>query len=141
MTLSPGVTEYQRDGIRRMLRSVLAAPQHPGPCALVGHGLLVCALFQHQDRSGGAAVPPLFLPETPHLEPVAIPDDELPPLVTSLVDDLDSVALRAAFVRLSAALTRRYRGSVKGRRLLPSIRYPSPFAGQEGSSSCMMPAP
>jgi probable phosphoglycerate mutase len=37
---------------------------------------------------------PLFFSEAPYIEPVAIPDDELPVLVTSLLDDLESGSCR-----------------------------------------------
>ncbi|MFI6524729.1 hypothetical protein [Streptomyces uncialis] len=112
MTLSPGVTEYQRDGSAEctracsMLTGVLAAPQHPGPCVLVGHGLLVCvalpAAGSQRWRGRTAAV----LSRAPYPGPVAIPDDELSIVITGLVDDLDSVALRAAFGAVDASKSR-----------------------------------
>lgn len=85
----PGAAESQREGIRRMLTGVLAALEHPGPRVLVGHGLMVSVLLWHRDRPDGEPMP-LFFPEAPYVEPVAIPDDELPLLITSLLDDLDT---------------------------------------------------
>ncbi|MFD9404056.1 histidine phosphatase family protein [Streptomyces sp. NPDC060011] len=83
-----GGTESQRDGIRRMLTGVLAALEYPGPRVLVGHGLLVSVLLWHQSRSSKEAMP-LFFPEAPYVEPIAIPDDELPDWGTALLNDLD----------------------------------------------------
>ncbi|MBT2390669.1 histidine phosphatase family protein [Streptomyces sp. ISL-1] len=83
----PGGTESQRDGIRRMLKGLLAALEHPGPRVLVGHGLLVSVLLWHRNRSPNEAMP-LFFPEAPYVEPIAIPDDELPGWVTVLLSDL-----------------------------------------------------
>ncbi|MEJ8643619.1 histidine phosphatase family protein [Streptomyces sp. MS1.HAVA.3] len=85
----PGAAESQREGIRRMLSGVLAALEHPGPRVLVGHGLLVSVLLWHRHRSPDDPMP-LFFPEAPYVEPVAIPDDELPILITALLDDLDT---------------------------------------------------
>ncbi|WP_046777496.1 histidine phosphatase family protein [Streptomyces yangpuensis] len=85
----PGAAESQREGIRRMLSGVLAALEHPGPRVLVSHGLLVSVLLWHRDRSPDDPMP-LFFPEAPYVEPVAIPDDELPILITALLDDLDT---------------------------------------------------
>ncbi|MGW6880318.1 histidine phosphatase family protein [Streptomyces goshikiensis] len=85
----PGAAESQREGIRRMLSGVLATLEHPGPRVLVGHGLLVSVLLWHRDRSPDDPMP-LFFPEAPYVEPVAIPDDELPILITALLDDLDT---------------------------------------------------
>ncbi len=85
----PGAAESQRDGIRRMLTGVLAALENPGPRVLVGHGLLVSVMLWHRDRSADDPMP-LFFPEAPYVEPVAIPDDELPVLITTLLDDLDT---------------------------------------------------
>ncbi|MDJ0342629.1 histidine phosphatase family protein [Streptomyces sp. H10-C2] len=87
----PGATESQSEGIRRMLSGVFAALEHPGPRVLVGHGLLVSVLLWHQGRSANDRMP-LFFPEAPYVEPVAIPDDELPILITTLLDDLDASA-------------------------------------------------
>ncbi|MFI0540446.1 histidine phosphatase family protein [Streptomyces sp. WSLK1-3] len=83
-----GGTESQRDGIRRMLTGLLATLERPGPRVLVGHGLLASLLFWHQNRSLREAMP-LFFPEAPYVEPIAIPDDELPYWVTALMSDLD----------------------------------------------------
>ncbi|MFI6473981.1 histidine phosphatase family protein [Streptomyces sp. NPDC050516] len=91
----PGATESQREGIRRMLTGVLAALEHPGPRVLVGHGLLVSVLLWYRNHTGDEAMP-LFFPEAPCLGPVAIHDDELPILITALLDDLDSGILREA---------------------------------------------
>lgn len=84
----PGARESQREGIRRMLIGVLAALEHPGPRVLVGHGLLVSVLLWHRDRPAGEPMP-LFFPEAPYVEPIAIEDDELPLVITALLDDLD----------------------------------------------------
>lgn len=80
----PGGSESQREGIRRMLTGILAALDHPGPRVLVAHGLLVSVLLWHRERTSRDGMP-LFLPEAPHLEPVVIPDGELPALVASLM--------------------------------------------------------
>ncbi|MHB9759910.1 histidine phosphatase family protein [Streptomyces sp. BYX5S] len=82
-----GATESQRDGIRRMLTGLLDVLKHPGPRVLVGHGLLASVLLWHQIRSP-TEVMPLFFPEAPYVEPIAIPDDELPDWVTTLLSDL-----------------------------------------------------
>ncbi|MEV8307245.1 histidine phosphatase family protein [Streptomyces flavidovirens] len=91
----PGAAESQREGIRRMATGMLGALEHPGPRVLVGHGLLVSVLVWYQNRAATEALP-LFLPEAPHLEPIAISDDELPLLMTALLDDIDSGLLREA---------------------------------------------
>ncbi|MEU6990614.1 histidine phosphatase family protein [Streptomyces sp. NPDC046465] len=85
----PGGTESQRDGIHRMLTGVLAALEHPGPRVLVGHGLLVSALLWYRDRTQGEMMP-LFLPEAPYVEPIAIPDGELPKWGEGLLNDLET---------------------------------------------------
>ncbi|WP_327655881.1 histidine phosphatase family protein [Streptomyces sp. NBC_00483] len=89
----PGAVESQREGIRRMLTGVLAALEPPGPRVLVGHGLLLSVLHWHRNRATDEAMP-LFFPEAPYVEPLVLLDDELPLLVTELMDDLDSAALR-----------------------------------------------
>ncbi|RZU29884.1 putative phosphoglycerate mutase [Streptomyces sp. BK022] len=85
----PDASESQREGIRRMLTGLLSACEHPGPRVLVGHGLMVSVLLWYRERGEGEPMP-LFLPEAPYVEPIAIPDDELPVLITTLLDDLDS---------------------------------------------------
>ncbi|MEU9111193.1 histidine phosphatase family protein [Streptomyces sp. NPDC048483] len=85
----PGGTESQRDGIHRMLIGVLAALEHPGPRVLVGHGLLLSVLLWYRDRAEGEVMP-LFFPEAPYVEPIAIPDDELPKWVTALLNHLET---------------------------------------------------
>lgn len=85
----PGGTESQRDGIRRMLTGVLAALEHPGPRVLVGHGLLVSALLWYRERTQGAMMP-LFFPEAPYVEPIAIPDGELSKWGGVLLNDLEA---------------------------------------------------
>ncbi|MFJ2215026.1 histidine phosphatase family protein [Streptomyces sp. NPDC101062] len=82
-----GGTESQRDGLRRMLTGVLAALEYPGPRVLVGHGLLVSVLLWHRSRSPNEVMP-LFFPEAPYIEPIAIPDGELPDVVKELLSDL-----------------------------------------------------
>ncbi|WP_312871032.1 hypothetical protein [Streptomyces lonarensis] len=72
---------------------MLAALEHPGPRVLVGHGLLVSVLHWHGDRAAGESMP-LFFPEAPYIEPLAIGDDDLSLLVTELMDDLESATLR-----------------------------------------------
>ncbi|MFF9628757.1 histidine phosphatase family protein [Streptomyces fradiae] len=88
----PGGSESQREGIRRMLTGVLAALEHPGPRVLVAHGLLVSVLLWHRERTPDGAMP-LFFPEAPYIEPIAIPDDELPAFVGALMNDLDTGVL------------------------------------------------
>ncbi|MGI5470261.1 histidine phosphatase family protein [Streptomyces sp. CA-132043] len=83
-----GSAESQREGIRRMLTGVLAVLERPGPRVLVGHGLLVSVLLWHRSRTPNEAVP-LFFPEAPYVEPIGIPDHELPDWVESLLSDLD----------------------------------------------------
>ena len=85
----PDASESQREGIRRMLNGVLAACEHPGPRVLVGHGLMVSVLLWYRERPEGEPMP-LFLPEAPYVEPIALSDDELPVLITALLGDLDS---------------------------------------------------
>ncbi|MFE5597421.1 hypothetical protein [Streptomyces sp. NPDC056549] len=53
---------------------------------------------------------PLFFPEAPHAEPVAIPDDELPILITALLSDLDSGAGREVTGASDAAKLRISKG-------------------------------
>ncbi|MGA5879509.1 histidine phosphatase family protein [Streptomyces cellulosae] len=84
----PGSPESQSEGIRRMLAGVLAALDHPGPRVLVAHGLLVSVLLWHRTRAQGQAMP-LFFPEAPYVEPVAISDEELPELIGALINDLE----------------------------------------------------
>lgn len=88
-----------------MLTGVLAAPQHPGPCVLVGHGLLVCVAFGSRIAAVARPHRRCSFP-SPYPGPVVIPDDELSIVITGLVDDLDSVALRAAFGAADASKSR-----------------------------------
>ncbi|MEU2891511.1 histidine phosphatase family protein [Streptomyces albidoflavus] len=83
-----GGTESQREGIRRMLVGLLSALERPGPRVLVGHGLLISVLLWQQTRCSNEAMP-LFFPEAPYLDPIVIPDDELPDRLTALLGDLD----------------------------------------------------
>ncbi|SED43064.1 histidine phosphatase family protein [Streptomyces sp. 2314.4] len=89
----PGGTESQREGIHRMLTGVLAALEHPGPRVLVGHGLLLSVLLWYRDRAEVEAMP-LFFPEAPYVEPIGIPDDDLPERVTALLSDLETSVRR-----------------------------------------------
>lgn len=84
----PGSTESQSESIRRMLSGVLASLDHPGPRVVVAHGLLVSVLLWHRARTPDLAIP-LFLPEAPCVEPIAIPDEELPALIGTLMKDLE----------------------------------------------------
>ena len=84
----PDGVESQREGIRRMLHGALGALDHPSPRVLVGHGLLVSVLLWDLDRSVGEAMP-LFFPEAPCLDPVAIPDDELSDRISTMLSDLE----------------------------------------------------
>ncbi|MFJ9211486.1 histidine phosphatase family protein [Streptomyces sp. NPDC102264] len=84
-----GSAESQHECIRRMLSGMLAVLDHPGPRVLVGHGLLVSLLLWHRDRSPVERMP-LFFPEAPYVDPVAITDDDLPGMVAALLRDLDS---------------------------------------------------
>ncbi|EST37695.1 hypothetical protein N566_11575 [Streptomycetaceae bacterium MP113-05] len=86
--LPPGGSESQREGIQRMLQGVLGALEHPGPRVIVGHGLLLSVLLWHRDRSTGGSMP-LFFPEAPCVDPIAIPDDELPDCISDLLGDLE----------------------------------------------------
>ncbi|MGW0602359.1 histidine phosphatase family protein [Streptomyces sp. NPDC002640] len=88
----PGSRESQTEGIRRMLTGVLAALDHQGPRVLVSHGLLLSVLLWNSDRVPGEA-PPLFFPEAPYAEPVAISDDDLPRCVGALIKDLETGVL------------------------------------------------
>ncbi|MFI9585097.1 hypothetical protein ACIHCQ_25345 [Streptomyces sp. NPDC052236] len=72
-----------------MLTGVLAALERPGPRVLVGHGLWASVLLWHQSRSPKEDMP-LFFPEAPYVEPIAVPDDELSDWITALLSDLDS---------------------------------------------------
>jgi 2,3-bisphosphoglycerate-dependent phosphoglycerate mutase len=90
-----GSTESQSEAIRRMLTGVLAALDHPGPRVLVAHGLLVSVLLWHRARTPDQVMP-LFFHEAPYVEPVAIPDEELPELIGTLTNDLETGAQRRA---------------------------------------------
>ncbi|MFJ1897227.1 MULTISPECIES: histidine phosphatase family protein [unclassified Streptomyces] len=105
-----GGTESQREGIRRMLKGVLAALEHPGPRVLVGHGLLISVLLWQKSRCSDEAMP-LFFPEAPYVEPIVIPDAELPVWITALLSDLDRDARQEAAGRGGAAILRIYGGS------------------------------
>ncbi|MDQ0750190.1 putative phosphoglycerate mutase [Streptomyces africanus] len=91
----PASAESQIEGIRRMLTGVLAALDHPGPRVLVAHGLLVSVLLWHRARTPDQAMP-LFFPEAPYVEPIAIPDEELPEFIGTLMNDLEGAERRAA---------------------------------------------
>ncbi|BCL23475.1 histidine phosphatase family protein [Streptomyces tuirus] len=91
----PGSAESQSEGIRRMLTGVLAALDHSGPRVLVAHGLLVSVLLWHRGRTPDQAMP-LFFPEAPYVEPIAIPDEELPEIIGTLMNDLEVGAKRCA---------------------------------------------
>ena len=87
--LPPGARESQQEGIRRMLVGVLAALQRPGPRVLVCHGLLVSVLLWHRDRSPGTPMP-LFFPEAPCADPLAVPDDRLSDWIGVLLAKLEA---------------------------------------------------
>ncbi|MGW4285438.1 histidine phosphatase family protein [Streptomyces sp. NPDC004673] len=106
----PGGTESQSEGIRRMLAGVLAALNHPGPRVLVGHGLLVSVLLWHRARTPDQAMP-LFFPEAPYVEPVAIPDEELPGFIGPLMNDLETGAQRRAVDNGDGRIFRNGKGS------------------------------
>ena len=84
----PGARESQQEGIWRMLVGVLAALQRPGPRVVVCHGLLVSVLLWHRDRSPRAPMP-LFFPEAPCAEPLAVPDDVLFDWIRVLLTELE----------------------------------------------------
>ncbi|MGW0841421.1 histidine phosphatase family protein [Streptomyces sp. NPDC002787] len=106
----PGSTESQSEGIRRMLTGVLAALDHPGPRVLVAHGLLVSVLLWHRARTPNPAIP-LFFSEAPYVEPIAIPDEELPEFIGTLMSDLEVDAERRAFDNSGARVFRNRDGS------------------------------
>ncbi|MFD7815616.1 histidine phosphatase family protein [Streptomyces sp. NPDC059785] len=91
----PGSAESQTEGIHRMLTGILAALQYPGPRVLVTHGLLVSVLLWHSARTPDQPMP-LFFPEAPYVEPVAISDEELPERIRTLMNDLKAGAERRA---------------------------------------------
>jgi probable phosphoglycerate mutase len=91
----PGGSESQSEGIHRMLTGVLAALDHPGPRVLVAHGLLISVLLWHRARTPGQAMP-LFFPEAPYVEPVAISAEELPAFIGTLMNDLETGTQRRA---------------------------------------------
>ncbi|MET9815360.1 histidine phosphatase family protein [Streptomyces sp. NPDC006355] len=91
----PGSAESQSEGIRRMLTGVLASLDHPCPRVLVAHGLLLSVLLWHSARTPDQAMP-LFFPEAPYVEPIAIPDEELPEFIGTLMNDLEGGAERLA---------------------------------------------
>jgi probable phosphoglycerate mutase len=93
----PGGRESLTEGIHRMLTGVLAALDHPGPRVLVSHGLLLSVLLWNRDRTPGET-PPLFFPEAPYIEPVAISDDDLPRCVGALIKDLETGVLERTAV-------------------------------------------
>ncbi|MGW0824208.1 histidine phosphatase family protein [Streptomyces sp. NPDC002845] len=84
----PGACESQREGILRMINGVHAALEHSGPRVLVCHGLLVSVLIWHRDRSLDEVMP-LFLPEAPYVEPLAVGDEVLRDWIAALLTDLD----------------------------------------------------
>ncbi|GAA3091212.1 hypothetical protein GCM10020254_40220 [Streptomyces goshikiensis] len=134
----PGAAESQREGIRRMLSGVLAALEHPGPRVLVSHGLLVSVLLWHRDRSPDDPIPLFFSrrPRTSTRWPY--------PMTSSPSSSRHcwTILIRAFNTNQPPMVTRRYCGSARGRRLLPSMRYPHPTRWiKKGSSSCMTPAP
>ncbi|MGP3977865.1 histidine phosphatase family protein [Streptomyces sp. 8N114] len=85
----PTARESQREGIRRMLTGVQTALEHPGPRALVCHGLLVSVLLWRRDRSPDEAMP-LFFPEAPYVDPLAVDDEALVDWTVTLLTDLDA---------------------------------------------------
>lgn len=106
-----GARESQREGIRRMLTGVYTALEHPGPRVLVCHGLLVSVLLWHRDRSLEEAMP-LFFPEGPYVEPLAVDDEILRDWIVALLTDLDGEAAQGPNVRVTDAEMRIGRGSV-----------------------------
>ncbi|MFI0861763.1 histidine phosphatase family protein [Streptomyces smyrnaeus] len=83
-----GARESQRECIRRMLSGVHAVLEHPGPRVLVCHGLLLSVLLWHRDRSAHEGMP-LFFPEAPYVEPLAVDDEVLRDWLVALVTGLD----------------------------------------------------
>ncbi|TQE27163.1 histidine phosphatase family protein [Streptomyces ipomoeae] len=106
----PGARESQREGIRRMLSGVHAALEHPEPRVLVCHGLLVSVLLWRRDRSPDEAMP-LFFPEAPYIEPLAVDDEVLRDWIPTLLTDLDGEQPQDPEARGRAAKLRIGRGS------------------------------
>ncbi|GHK05419.1 hypothetical protein SY2F82_72160 [Streptomyces sp. Y2F8-2] len=102
--------ESQREGIQRMLSGVRAALDYPGPRVLVCHGLLVSVLLWHRDRSPGEAMP-LFFPEAPCVEPLAVSDEALHGWIGTLLTDLDGEEPQDRGERGGAAILRVDEGS------------------------------
>ena len=112
----PGARESQREGILRMFTAVHAALEHPGPRVLVCHGLLVSVLLWHRNRSPDEAMP-LFFPEAPYVEPLAVDDDVLRDWIGTLLTDLDEEDTTRSRCACRAA---KNADRSRVRRLLPS---------------------
>lgn len=84
----PGSAESQREAFRRMLTGVQEALDHPGPRAIVAHGLLLSLLTWALTEPPGTAIP-LFFPEAACLDPLVIADARLHALTGRLIDDLN----------------------------------------------------
>jgi probable phosphoglycerate mutase len=80
-----GAAESQREGILRMLSALASMPSHLGDRVIIGHGLLISVLIWGLSSHHRESLP-LFLPESPYVEPLALSDDGLKNLVTALHD-------------------------------------------------------
>ncbi|MFI9566436.1 histidine phosphatase family protein [Streptomyces rishiriensis] len=101
----PAARESQREGIRRMLTGVQAALEHPEPRVLVCHGLLVSVLLWHRDRSPDEAMP-LFFPEAPYVDPLAVGDEAQNDWIVTLLGELDAEEPQDPDARGAAAESR-----------------------------------
>jgi probable phosphoglycerate mutase len=88
-----GAAETQREGILRMLKALSVVHGHPGDRVIVGHGLLTSVLIWGLSSRRQARLP-LFLPEAPYVEPLALSDDELTDLTAVLLDRIAPSAMR-----------------------------------------------
>ena len=90
----PGAGESQQEGIRRMLVGASPRWSDPARASSSCHGLLVSVLLWHRDRSPETPMP-LFFPEAPYVEPLAVPDDELSDWFAVLLNELESATSAA----------------------------------------------
>ncbi|SDH42465.1 probable phosphoglycerate mutase [Sinosporangium album] len=84
----PGSVESQREGIRRILSGLRAAPLCPGPRLIVTHGLAVSVLRWCQ-ASPSTSLTDLFFPEAPYVTALGIFDDELVEIADQRIAEID----------------------------------------------------
>lgn len=94
----PQAVESQREAQRRILGGLKALLNTPGPRFVVGHGLMMSMLLWQQERPTEPDLP-LFYPEAPYLEPLALDDKVLAEMIHLLEPRLHEAVLSQSGIR------------------------------------------